>query len=138
VTGLESRLVQVLRNLIANAVSFSPPGGRIRLAAGRQGDMVRILVEDGGPGIPPGKLEAIFERFYSERPKTEKFGAHSGLGLSISKQIVEAQGGRIWAENIEDGHGEVLGARFVILLPAAEREPRDRSPRERAARDWQR
>jgi two-component system sensor histidine kinase ChvG len=138
VMGIESRLVQVLRNLIANAVSFSPPGGRIRLACGRQGDMVRILVEDGGPGIPPGKLEAIFERFYSERPKEEKFGAHSGLGLSISKQIVEAQAGRIWAENIEDAHGEVLGARFVILLPAAEREPLDRQPRDRAAREWQR
>jgi two-component system, OmpR family, sensor histidine kinase ChvG len=138
VMGIESRLVQVLRNLIANAVSFSPPGGRIRLACGRQGDMVRILVEDGGPGIPPGKLEAIFERFYSERPKAEKFGAHSGLGLSISKQIVEAQGGRIWAENIEDAHGEILGARFVILLPTREREPRDRSPRERPSREWQR
>jgi two-component system sensor histidine kinase ChvG len=138
VMGIESRLVQVLRNLIANAVSFSPPGGRIRLACGRQGDMVRILVEDGGPGIPPGKLEAIFERFYSERPKAEKFGAHSGLGLSISKQIVEAQGGRIWAENIEDAHGEILGARFVILLPAREREPRDRQPRDRPSREWQR
>jgi two-component system sensor histidine kinase ChvG len=133
VMGIESRLVQVLRNLVANAVSFSPPGGRIRLACGRQGDMVRILVEDSGPGIPPGKLEAIFERFYSERPKAEKFGAHSGLGLSISKQIVEAQGGRIWAENIQDVLGEILGARFVILLPAREREPH-----ERAAREWQR
>jgi len=138
VMGIESRLVQVLRNLIANAVSFSPPGGRIRLACGRQGDMVRILVEDGGPGIPPGKLEAIFERFYSERPKEEKFGAHSGLGLSISKQIVEAQGGRIWAENIEDARGEILGARFVILLPAGEREPRDRQPRDRTSRERQR
>ncbi|QEX14864.1 histidine kinase [Hypericibacter terrae] len=138
VMGIESRLVQVLRNLIANAVSFSPPDGRIRLACGRQGDMVRILVEDGGPGIPPGKLEAIFERFYSERPKAEKFGAHSGLGLSISKQIVEAQGGRIWAENIEDAHGEILGARFVILLPAREHQPRDRQPRDRQSRDWQR
>jgi two-component system sensor histidine kinase ChvG len=122
--SVEGRLVQVMRNLIANAVSFSPPGGRIRIACARTGDTVRIAVEDEGPGIPPGKLEAIFDRFYSERPKTEKFGAHSGLGLSISKQIVEAQGGKIWAENIHGAGGEVKGARFVILLPA--REPSQR------------
>ena len=68
--------------------------------------------------IAPDKLEAIFERFYSERPKAEKFGSHSGLGLSISKQIVETHGGRIRAENLMDGSGEIAGARFVIELPS--------------------
>src|SRR5262249_46177418 len=99
VHGIEGRLVQVLRNLIGNAVSFSPPGGSIRLAAARDGDRVRITVADDGPGIPPGKLKAIFDRFYSERPAGEKFGTHSGLGLSISKQIVEAHHGHVEAAN---------------------------------------
>jgi two-component system sensor histidine kinase ChvG len=121
VMGIEDRLVQVLRNLIANAISFSPPGGRIRLGAARTGDTVRVTVADEGPGIPPDKLEAIFDRFYSERPESEKFGSHSGLGLSISKQIVEAHGGRIRAENIVRAGGEIAGARFVIQLPARER-----------------
>ncbi len=113
VQGLESRLVQVLRNLIANAISFSPPGGAITLWAGRadNGD-VRIAVEDDGPGIPSNKLEAIFERFYSERPQGEKFGTHSGLGLSISKQIIDAHGGTLRAENRPEG-----GARFSVELP---------------------
>ena len=118
VSGIESRLVQVLRNLIANAISFSPAGGTITLAAGREDGAVRIAVEDEGPGIPENKLEAIFERFYSERPKDEKFGTHSGLGLSISKQIVEAHGGRIRAENRRDASGKVVGARFVVTLRA--------------------
>ncbi|MGE5506555.1 MAG: stimulus-sensing domain-containing protein [Actinomycetota bacterium] len=119
VDGIESRLVQVLRNLIANAVSFSPPGGSIRLAAGRDGKWVRLTVEDDGPGIPENKLDAIFERFYTERPQNEKFGTHSGLGLSISKQIVDAHGGAIRAHNRTDDDGRVLGARFVVKLPAA-------------------
>jgi len=118
VDGLESRLGQVLRNLISNAISFSPPGGTIRLEAARIGDEVRVTVSDEGPGIPPGKLAAIFDRFYSERPAAEKFGTHSGLGLSISKQIVEAHGGSIVAENREDEDG-VCGARFVVSLPAS-------------------
>jgi len=112
VLGIESRLVQVLRNLIANAVSFSPPGGAITLAASRDGDMIRIQVEDEGPGIPANKLTAIFDRFYSERPEGEKFGTHSGLGLSISRQIIEAHGGTIRAENRPEG-----GARFMVGLP---------------------
>ncbi len=119
VRGIESRLGQVFQNLISNAVSFSPPGGTVRVAAARQGGVVTVLVEDDGPGIPPGKLEAIFGRFYSERPSGEQFGTHSGLGLSIAKQIVEALGGRIHAENRTDGTGNVLGARFVVQLPAA-------------------
>ncbi len=117
VPGLEDRLGQVFRNLITNALSFSPPGGAIRLIAARRGDQVEVAVEDEGPGIPEDKLEAIFDRFYSERPKGEKFGTHSGLGLSISRQIVNAHNGRIWAENRRDADGPVLGARFVIRLP---------------------
>jgi two-component system sensor histidine kinase ChvG len=117
VFGMESRLVQVVRNLISNAVSFSPPGGVIRLSAAREGRVVRMAVLDDGPGIPPGKLQAIFDRFYSERPAGEKFGTHSGLGLSISKQIVEAHGGTIVAENRER-NGVVVGSRFIVTLPA--------------------
>jgi two-component system, OmpR family, sensor histidine kinase ChvG len=120
VPALEDRLVQVLRNLIGNAASFSPPEGIITLAARRDGSRgVKISVADQGPGIPPAKLSAIFDRFYSERPEGEKFGTHSGLGLSISRQIVEAHGGRIYAENLADDAGAIRGARFTILLPAA-------------------
>jgi len=117
VSGLEGRLGQVFRNLISNAVSFSPPGGTIRLAARRDKDWIVVSVSDEGPGLPPDKLEAIFERFYSERPKGEKFGTHSGLGLSISRQIVQAHGGTIEAENRFDGEGGLIGARFVVRLP---------------------
>ncbi len=122
VSGMEDRLVQVFHNLIGNAASFSPPGGKIRLAARLDGDHVETLVEDEGPGLPEGKLEAIFDRFYSERPSGEKFGTHSGLGLSISKQIVEAHNGTIWAENIRGPGGKPAGARFIVRLPYAETE----------------
>jgi two-component system sensor histidine kinase ChvG len=118
VEGIESRLGQVFSNLIANAISFSPPGGSIRIRAERAGGRVAVVVEDDGPGIPEGKLEAIFDRFYSERPAGEKFGTHSGLGLSISKQIVEAHQGSIRAENRRDADGRVIGARFIVRLPA--------------------
>lgn len=118
VLGAEGRLGQVLRNLVANAVSFSPPGGLITLSARRQPGRILIAIEDEGPGIPPDKLKAIFERFYSERPQGEKFGTHSGLGLSISKQIVEAHGGTLTAENRTAADGRVRGARFLIDLPA--------------------
>jgi two-component system, OmpR family, sensor histidine kinase ChvG len=121
VPGIESRLSQVFLNIIANAVSFSPPDGEIRIRAAFEGRAVLVAVEDQGPGIPQNKLTAIFDRFYSERPAGEKFGTHSGLGLSISKQIVEAHRGRIWAENRVDGKGAnggaVCGARFLIRLP---------------------
>ncbi len=117
VEGAEVRLVQVVQNLIANALSFSPPGGQVVVALAQDGDNAVITVDDEGPGIPENKLEAIFDRFYSERPKTEKFGIHSGLGLSISKQIVEAHHGRIWAENRKDSRGRTAGARFVVQLP---------------------
>ncbi len=117
VPGVDHRLMQVFRNLIANAASFSPPGGRITVSLACEDKLVRATVDDEGPGIPPGKEEAIFERFYSERPQTEKFGTHSGLGLSISRQIVEAHGGRIAAANRLDEAGNVAGARFTVELP---------------------
>jgi two-component system sensor histidine kinase ChvG len=120
VSGHEGRLVQVLRNLIENAVSFSPADGTVRLRAHREGGDVVIAVEDDGPGLPEGKLEAVFDRFYSERPEGEKFGTHSGLGLSISRQIVEAHEGSIRAENRKSPSGRPLGARFILRLPAAE------------------
>ena len=120
VRGVEGRLTQVLQNLIDNALSFTPAGIPIRLAAERDGATVRISIEDDGPGIPATKLATIFDRFYSERPKTEKFGLHSGLGLSIAKQITEAHRGRIWAENRTDAQGAILGAKFCVTLPLAE------------------
>ncbi len=119
VWAVEDRLVQVLRNLVANAQSFSPQRGRIVLRAQEAGGVVEISVEDEGSGIPEANLEQIFDRFYSERPKGEKFGQHSGLGLSISRQIVGALRGQISAENRRDASGKVVGARFVVRLPKA-------------------
>jgi len=118
VLGIETRLSQVFRNVIGNAISFSPPLGEIRLTARHQGRAVLVTVEDEGPGVPDDKLTAIFDRFYTERPLGEKFGTHSGLGLSISKQIVEAHRGMTWAENRKDAGGATTGARFCIRLPA--------------------
>jgi two-component system sensor histidine kinase ChvG len=117
INGLEGRLVQVFRNLIANAVSFSPPHGTITITAGRKNSTVVAEFLDEGPGIPGDKEKEIFLRFYSERPHGEKFGTHSGLGLSISKQIVEAHGGTIFAENRQHGGDWPGGARFVVRLP---------------------
>lgn len=117
VAGFEGRLVQVLQNLVTNALSFSPPDGSVRLCAEGTGAHVEITVSDDGPGIPESKLEAIFDRFYTERPAGEKFGTHSGLGLSISKQIVEAHGGEIFARNRYDADGRVIGAVFTVRLP---------------------
>jgi two-component system, OmpR family, sensor histidine kinase ChvG len=117
VRGVEGRLVQVFRNLLGNAISFSPEGGRVTVRAREAGPMVELQVEDEGPGIPEARLEGIFDRFYSERPRGERFGQHSGLGLSISKQIVEGLRGRIAAENRRDAEGRVLGARFIVRLP---------------------
>ncbi len=119
VLGTEGRLGQVVRNLVANAMSFSPPKGVILLSARRVGRQIMLMVEDEGPGIPPDKPTAIFERFYSERPKGEKFGTHSGLGLSISKQIVEAYGGALAANNRHDAAGRINGACFTVTLPIA-------------------
>ena len=121
VAGDERRIAQLFENLIGNARSFSPPGGVIRLAARRHEidgvAVVEVTVEDDGPGLPEGRLEAIFERFYTERPPGETFGIHSGLGLSISKQIVEAHDGVIFAENRGAAGGQVAGARFVVRFP---------------------
>lgn len=117
VPGMEGRLGQVVRNVISNAVTFSPEGGEISVKLSRTKDAVTVVVSDSGPGIPEGKEEAIFDRFYCERPSGEKFGTHSGLGLSISKQIVEAHGGTIKASNRKNEAGDIIGARFVINLP---------------------
>jgi two-component system sensor histidine kinase ChvG len=115
--GLDGRLGQVFRNLVDNALSFSPAGGRVVASAG-PGEEGRVLVtvEDDGPGVPEDRLEQIFERFYSDRPEGEAYGDHSGLGLAISRQIVEAHGGRIWVENRRATAPR--GARFVVELPA--------------------
>ncbi|MFQ5985493.1 MAG: stimulus-sensing domain-containing protein [Alphaproteobacteria bacterium] len=121
VEGVETRLVQVLQNLIHNATSFSPPSGVITLAARRRESWVELSIEDEGPGVPAANLEAIFARFYAARPEGEKFGIHSGLGLSISKQIVEAHGGTIFAENRGSDPERPEGARFVVRLPAESR-----------------
>jgi two-component system sensor histidine kinase ChvG len=127
--GHDSRLSQVIVNLLDNAISFSPPGGRVAVKAKRVGNEIQIAVEDEGPGIPQENLERIFERFYTDRPQ-ESFGQNSGLGLNISRQIVVAHGGRLWAENrLHEGDGargksvgaaerKSGGARFVIRLPA--------------------
>jgi two-component system sensor histidine kinase ChvG len=150
VLGHDSRLGQVLNNLVDNARSFSAHGGSVRLAlrraknSGRDGhvqDGIEIIVDDDGPGIPAHAFERIFERFYTDRPN-QGFGQNSGLGLSISRQIIEAYGGKIWAlnrlestgrrnsiavtgdgrrfvdEENEECQGDVVGARFVVWLPA--------------------
>jgi two-component system, OmpR family, sensor histidine kinase ChvG len=118
--GLEPRLAQVFVNLITNAMSFCQAGDAIRVWVRRRGARVLVVVEDTGPGIPEEALQKIFARFYSHRPASE-FGTHSGLGLAISKQIVEAHGGVIWAENMRatgtDPTEGPLGARFVVGLP---------------------
>ena len=117
ISVVESRIAQVLQNLIANAVSFSPPGGVIHIKLTRKDDILAVCIGDDGPGIPDGKLDAVFERFYSQRPAGEKFGTHSGLGLSISKQIVEAHDGTIEASNRTDADAKTIGARFTVRLP---------------------
>ncbi len=118
--GLEARLAQVFVNLISNAISFCEPGDAIRIWVRRRESRVLIVVEDTGPGIPEQALSNVFNRFYSQRPE-EHFGNNSGLGLAISKQIVEAHGGAIWAENIRPTAADItsdpLGARFVVGLP---------------------
>jgi two-component system sensor histidine kinase ChvG len=112
----------VISNLVDNARSFSPPGGTVRITCRRLRNYVEIVVDDDGPGIRPESLDKIFERFYTDRPE-HGFGQNSGLGLSISKQIVEAHGGAIRVENRTTVAGRteqprVLGARFIVRLPA--------------------
>ena len=119
VTGHDLRLGQVITNLIENARSFVPEsGGKVEIRLDQIGDTVRILVEDNGPGIRAEKIDRIFERFYTDRPSAEAFGQNSGLGLSISRQIIEAHGGTIHAENMADpATGDLIGARFIVELP---------------------
>jgi two-component system sensor histidine kinase ChvG len=135
VAGREGPLGQVFRNLIDNALSFTVLGddkaGAVRVTAQNVGREVVIRVEDDGPGIPPENLETVFERFYTERPRTSRGvggggtggAGNSGLGLSIARQIVDAHGGRIWAENRMDEGGKVMGARFIVALPATNAAP---------------
>ncbi|HEY2710592.1 MAG TPA: stimulus-sensing domain-containing protein [Caulobacteraceae bacterium] len=118
VAGREGPLSQVFRNLIDNARSFSPPGGEVRVTLGRDRTMALITIDDDGPGVPPENLETVFERFYTARPRGAAFGGNSGLGLSIARQIVEAHGGQIRAENRANDDGETGGARFVVTIPA--------------------
>jgi len=122
VPGHDSRLGQVISNLLVNAQSFSSAGGKVRIVCRRVRSEIEIVIDDDGPGIREDALERIFERFYTDRPH-QGFGQNSGLGLSISKQIIEAHGGRIWAENRPgprgaDGEATIAGARFVVRLPA--------------------
>jgi two-component system sensor histidine kinase ChvG len=122
VPGHDSRLGQVVDNLIENARSFSTPGGTVRVTCRRSKSDVEIFVDDDGPGVRPDAVEKVFERFYTDRPH-QGFGQNSGLGLSISKQIIDAHGGTIWVENRlgspdADGTPTVTGARFVVRLPA--------------------
>lgn len=139
VEGHEGRLGQVLTNLIDNAASFSAPGGQVRVRIARSGSDLVITVDDDGPGIPPDSLDKVFKRFYSDRPQSDRTQAkNSGLGLSISKEIVRAHGGRVWAENrlavpgVSVGENDlpelkerripgVAGARFTVVLPTARR-----------------
>ncbi len=125
ITGHDSRIAQVITNLIDNGRSFSPPGSVVRISARHVGNEIEILVDDDGPGIRAERIERIFDRFYTDRPDREGFGNNSGLGLSISKQIIEAHGGRITAENRVEPDPEeagapprIAGARFRIRLPA--------------------
>lgn len=126
VDGHDGRLGQVVTNLLDNALSFSPEGGTVTVALTRRPGLVVFTVSDEGPGIPGDKLEAVFERFYSDRPSTDQsHGKNSGLGLSISREIVVAHGGRIYAENVyapraaAGAGGTPIGARFTVELPAS-------------------
>ena len=124
VPGHDSRLGQVFDNLISNARSFAPTDSTVRVTCRRLRADVEIVIDDDGPGINPEAFDKIFERFYTDRPH-QGFGQNSGLGLSISKQIIEAHRGRLWAENrtaVASAEGEepkVLGARFTVRLPVA-------------------
>ncbi len=117
--GNEGRLAQVFHNLIDNALSFSPDGKDVDVRIKRENDSIIVYVEDEGSGILGQKSKKVFERFYTERPQTETFGQHSGLGLSIAKQIIDSHGGTILAENIKNADGTIKGARFTVTLKTA-------------------
>src|SRR4029079_6903839 len=116
--GKPDRLARAINNSLDNAVSFSPPGGLVEIAAARVGDEVRIRIDDEGPGVPPEAREAIFNRFHSVRPEGDGFGRHSGLGLAIARAMVEGHDGEI---DVQDRDDAPSGARFTIRLPAADR-----------------
>ncbi|WCK02028.1 two-component system sensor histidine kinase ChvG [Agrobacterium tumefaciens] len=125
VNGHDLRIGQIVTNLIENARSFvSEESGRITVRLSRHKDRCIVQVEDNGPGIQAEDIDRIFERFYTDRPASEGFGQNSGLGLSISRQIAEAHGGNLRAENVVDKYGVISGARFTLSLPAAETHER--------------
>lgn len=117
VPGDASKLVRVVENLLDNAVSFSPRGGLVRIDATRNGDEILLAVEDEGPGVPLAMRDAVFRRFHSDRPESDGFGRHSGLGLAIAKTIIEGHSGTI---TVHDRPDSLPGARFVVTLPVAE------------------
>ena len=119
VLGHGIRLSQVFQNLIENALSFSPSDQPVIIRVAQIKNQVEVVIEDSGPGIPHNRLDKIFERFYSERPQSEAFGSHSGLGLSIARQIIESHDGSLSAQNRVDGSGKIVGARFIVRLNAA-------------------
>jgi two-component system sensor histidine kinase ChvG len=121
VSGSEGRLGQVFSNIISNALTFTPVKSILKIKVEKKKNRVSIAFEDEGPGIPDNKLKTVFARFYSERPR-EQYGKHSGLGLSICKQIIEAHNGLIFAENIKNRQGKISGARFTVVLNVAEGE----------------
>ncbi|HSM40000.1 MAG TPA: stimulus-sensing domain-containing protein [Afifellaceae bacterium] len=122
VLGHDSRLAQVFNNLIDNARSFSPPNGIVRVVAKRHANAIVVTVDDDGPGINGENIDRIFERFYTDRPDAEDFGKNSGLGLAITRQIVDVHRGRVTAENRRDANGRITGARFTVVLPPAGRK----------------
>ena len=117
IRAYETPFAQVLRNLIDNALTFSPESGQVTVTAKRDGNRVIFTVDDEGPGIPEDNLETVFERFYTQRPKGATFGNHSGLGLAICRQIITAHRGKIHAENRVDADGKITGARFTVDVP---------------------
>jgi two-component system sensor histidine kinase ChvG len=118
VMGEPGRLARAIDNIIDNAISFSPPGGLVEIAATHVGEEIRIRIDDEGPGVPEELREAIFNRFHSVRPEAEGFGRHSGLGLAIARAIVEGHDGEIDVAHRDDAPS---GARFTIILKAADR-----------------
>ncbi len=117
IRAYETPFAQVLRNLIDNALTFSPEAGEVTVTAKQDGKRVVFTVDDEGPGIPADNLETVFERFYTQRPKGASFGNHSGLGLAICRQIITAHRGKIFAENRVDASGQTVGARFTVDIP---------------------
>jgi two-component system sensor histidine kinase ChvG len=113
VSASPGRLAQALENLVDNAASFSPPRGRVEVEVSREGTSACIRVRDQGPGIPPGNMQRIFDRFFSDRPGSSA-GSHAGLGLAIARSIIENAGGSVSAENLPRG-----GACFLVRLPLA-------------------